>query len=57
MERMHQQGQLGKTEWNVLDASDSVNSDDSEEEKSGDDGEIRLCGLKGCISEAGGMCI
>ncbi len=38
---------------------DSANSDDSEEEESGDDGEIRLCSFKGCISEAtdGGMCV
>ena len=37
---------------------DSVNSD-SEDEESEDDGEIRLCSFKGCISVAtdGGMCV
>jgi hypothetical protein len=38
---------------------DSVNSDDSEEEESGDDGELRWCSFRGCISEAtnGGKCV
>jgi len=38
---------------------DSADSDNSEEEENGDDGEIRLCSFKGCISEVtdGGMCV
>ena len=38
---------------------DSVNSNDSEEEESGDDGELRWCSFRGCISEAtnGGKCV
>ena len=37
---------------------DSADSD-SEDEESEDDGEIRLCSFKGCISVAtgGGMCV
>ncbi len=37
---------------------DTADSDNSEEEESEDDGEIRLCSVRGCISEAacGGLC-
>ena len=61
IERMHQQGvnnleRRGGMCW--MHQEDSANSD-SEEEESGDDGELRLCSFRGCISEAanGVMCV
>ncbi len=37
----------------------SANSDDSEEGESGEDGKLRSCSFRGCISKAanGGMCV